>query len=109
MKLADLAPQFIRYGRNEAGNEKWIHVENLADAQGIYFTCPVCADGHMVGITFRDRGVPDDLGSVGEDNKPTRWAVQGTGVADLTLSPSIDLTRRKACTWHGFVTAGSIT
>jgi len=107
-KLAELEPQFIRYGRNDAGAEKWIHVDTLADAQGIYFTCPVCADGHMVGVTFRGRGVPDDLGS-SDGEKPTRWAVEGTGFADLTLSPSIDLTRRNACTWHGWVRGGSVT
>lgn len=107
MKLTSQEPQFIRYGRNDAGNEKWTHVDTLAEAQGIYFTCPVCDDGHAVAVTFADRGVPDDLGS-SNGERPTRWQVSGTGYADLTLNPSIDLTKRANCTWHGWIREGKV-
>jgi hypothetical protein len=38
---------------------------------------------------------------------PGRWTVSGTGLADLTLAPSIHLSG-PGCGWHGFVTAGEV-
>lgn len=84
-------------------------VETLAEAQGLWYLCPLCfaknkgsVGTHWVDTTFRDRGVPDHLGSRGKDNKPTRWAVvSGSGLADIVLSPSIQLLG--GCAWHGFV------
>lgn len=107
-RLTDLDPRFIRYGRNEHGNETWRDVPTLAEAEGIVFDCPVCENGHGVGVTFGGRGVPDDLGSTNGE-RPTRWQVSGTGFEDLTLSPSIDLTKRATCTWHGWIRNGEVT
>jgi len=91
-KLAELEPQFaVAYG------DGWQDVQSLDQAQGIYFTCPSCR-AHTLLVWFRDRGVP-------ASNKPAaRWAVSGTGYADLTLAPSIN-----ARCWHGFVRGGEVT
>lgn len=83
--------------------------ETIATAQGVMFLCPVCYERnsgpvgtHSVLIWFRDRGVPPD-----ETPGPGRWAVSGTGLTDLTLSPSIDLSANEGgCGWHGWVENG---
>lgn len=102
MRLTDLEPQFVAYAPGS-----YAHVERIEQADGITFVCPGClaksADGragvHSVLAWFRGRGVPDD-----ETPGPGRWAASGTGYADLTLAPSIDV----GC-WHGFVRNGEIT
>ena len=105
--LADLEPQLLRLvpGGERQGAEQ---VDALALAQGVWFLCPKCfqANGgrvgtHMVMCWFRERGVPDTA-----TPGPARWAVSGTGLADLTLSPSIQLLG--GCNWHGFVRGGVI-
>ena len=57
---------------------------------------------HSVICWFRDRGVPDEA-----KPGPARWPASGTGVTDLTLTPSIQLLG--GCNWHGFITAGVVT
>jgi hypothetical protein len=70
----------------------------------VMFQCPQCIDahggGHYVQCWFRERGVPDD-----EMPGPGRWAASGTGLSDLTLTPSMHLLGL-GCGWHGFVTDG---
>lgn len=126
MKLTDLEPEFHRYeemmldpiSHNPHGLE-WaehqkrlsavlVEVASLAEAQGIWFLCPGCfaknggpVGTHMVDVTFRDRGVPDHLGSHATGGAPSRWAVSGTSMDDLTLQPSVNC----GC-WHGFITNG---
>jgi hypothetical protein len=98
MKLLDLEPQFLR--RADSGH-RLDHVDELAEAQGIWFDCPA-GDGHKVLVWFVDRGVPPEAA-------PTyRWRVSGTGYLDLTISPSINLDVPGAvgCRWHGFVVNG---
>jgi len=117
MKLTDLDATFVRYGESlhevdtTSGKrtimlEREIHVVTLGEAQGIRFQCPRCfsTSGHYVGVSFEGRGVPDHLGSQGRNGKPSRWTVSGTGIEDLSLSPSIDIS--ESCGWHGFVTNG---
>jgi len=94
VKLTDLAPQFMR-----TVDERRMCACNFESAQGIMFVCPVCADGHVVLVWFEDRGVPESW-----QPKP-RWGVSGTGLDDLTISPSID--GGPGC-WHGFVRDGEI-
>jgi len=111
MKLADLDPQFVVI--KEPG--RLYRLTDVLDdpghgrAQGIQFLCPACfvANGgsygtHAVRCWFRGHSVPDD-----EKPGPARWAMSGTGLADLTLTPSVLLLG--GCGWHGFVTSGSVT
>jgi hypothetical protein len=110
MKLTDLDGQFVRYTGNGGSQD----VATFAEAQGILFTCPSCyrkngnsdVGVHSVLVWFRDRGVPDDAVP-----KPARWAASGTGISDLTLSPSINLAtdERSRDEWHGFITNGVVT
>lgn len=100
MKLTELEPQFVR--ATESGTQD---VAALVEAEGVRFWCPACkgTDCHAVLVWFRDRGVPCMLVP-----GPGRWAVSGTGYHDLTLSPSVDLTRSRPSCWHGFVTNGEV-
>lgn len=114
MRLSDLEPQFLRYAPRD-GHVYWSHVDDIAVAQGVSFLCPKCfaANGGKVGTHTivcwsRSRGVPDDA-----TPGPGRWALKGTGYADLTLdgdgsSRSVLLTG-DGCKWHGFVTQGEVT
>jgi hypothetical protein len=121
MKITDLEPQFVRLefpvetwtrvtpdgGTEEVTGprEHHVHVDSLAEAQGVRFLCPKCFNevdehAHMVLCWFRDRDVPDDA-----QPGPGRWNASGTGYGDLSLSPSVALT--SGCMWHGHVQAGS--
>jgi hypothetical protein len=106
MQLLELEPQFIRW----VAPGSWQYVEVMPEASGVMFLCPRCfatnsgpIGTHMIVIWFRDRGVPDD-----EFPKPGRWVPSGSGYADLSLSPSINLPGPGGCLWHGYVTGGSI-
>ena len=86
-------------------------VATLADAQGIEFDCPRCTGqrSHRIQVAFRGRGVLDHQGSRSHDGKPSRWQVAaGSGLDDLTLTPSIDCTHSDPKCWHGFITRGEI-
>lgn len=119
MKLLDLEPQFVTFHESANGSTQRRYeryVLTLAEAQGVFFGCPTCfvkngnsmAGTHGIVVAFRDRGVPDHLGSHDRRGKPTRWAVSGTGYEDLTLSPSIDISESGAGEWHGHITNGEI-
>jgi hypothetical protein len=106
MKLEELEPQFYRFGQ-PGFREK---VATLAVAHGIRFLCPKCfaknggPEGtHSVMVWFRDRGVPST-----ESPGPGRWIASGSGYADLTLSPSINLENSDhiGCEWHGWIQNG---
>lgn len=113
--LSQLEAKFIRYERRD-GHEFFIDVETIAEAQGVEFLCPKCFSTnngpigtHMVVCWSRSRGVPDDV-----EPRPGRWALSGTGIADLTLNAdppgtarSIQLT--SGCGWHGFINSGRAT
>lgn len=105
LKLSELEPSFYRIKATGIFQQ----VDTFEQAQGVRFLCPACfvANGGPVGTHsilcwFRGRGVPDT-----ETPGPARWAASGTGLEDLTLSPSILLT--SGCRWHGFVRKGAIT
>ena len=95
-------------------------VKTLAEADHIGFLCPKCYEKnggpkgtHMVMVTFADRNVPDDAGSRDSDGKPSRWKiVAGTGLDDLSLTPSILLDAKQkpefGCHWHGYVGSNGI-
>lgn len=109
VKLTELEPQFVKHTERE-GSRIDVHVDKLEDADGMFMLCPACfkKNGGPVGthgliVTFKDRGVPDTLGSKGSQGNATRWSVSGTGYDDLTTDPSIDV----GC-WHGYIRGGEI-
>lgn len=137
MRLADLEPKFFRYDIHvelvtvivgdgqtwrECGcpteevtrlREYHVDVALLTEAQGVRFLCPKCyvvnggpVGTHCIDVSFAGRGVPAGHGtrSHGEDR---RWAASGTGLSDLTLSPSILV--EGGCAWHGHLTQGAVT
>ena len=105
MRLTQLEPQFVK--RLEAGSFR--HVDALADADGIYFVCPICfvTNGGLVGshsiLCWRPTVPLDEF-----HRGPARWQFHGTGYADLTLSPSVLLPGDDGCKAHFFVRAGEI-
>lgn len=112
MKLRDLEAEFLRYEVRPDGIF-FVHVETIAEAQGVEFLCPKCfaANGGAIGTHgvvcwSRSRGVPDSA-----EPGPGRWSLVGTGLDDLTLNADPPSTARSVqlnggCAWHGFVTAG---
>ena len=128
MKLTELKAHFQRYserdedanvnypdagGVNRVMREYKTPVDTLDEAHGIMFLCPVCfaknggsVGTHSVDVTFSGRGVPDNLGSHGTNDLPTRWDVSGTGLADLVCTPSIQLLG--GCNWHGFIGSSGV-
>ena len=115
MRLRELEPVLLKYWTREVDQTSFAdtnahpgkrilegarHVETLAEADGVRFTCPKCGD-HQVMVWFRDH-VPPHI-----QPGPGRWSATGTSVDDLSLTPSIAL--GGACGWHGFVTNGDAT
>ncbi len=106
MKFAVLVPTFVV----STPDEGLRHVSSPQEAQGVMFHCPGCwaANGgsygtHLVLAWFRS---PPRLPAVPPERSPGpgRWDVSGTGAADLTLSPSVDV----GC-WHGYIRNGEAT
>ena len=99
------------------------HVDSLAVAQGVEFLCPKCfvaltdrlgkpripgpIGTHWCEVTFEGRGVKPEQGVHNKEGKPVRWNVSGTGLADLTTTPSILL--QGGCNWHGYITNGLVS
>jgi len=108
--LTDLEPEWIVVG--EAPNARRRDASLTAEtAQGIVFLCPQCfaknggpVGTHSVMLWFRDRGVPK-----GHEPGPGRWAVEGRGFEDLTLHPSVDLSKGIPGEWHGWIKNGVAT
>lgn len=89
----------------------YVPARSLAKAQGIRFLCPLCwvankgpIGTHSVQVGFDGRAPPGTF-SCDSTGKDSRWIVTGTGLADLTLRPSI-LLSGPGCGWHGYVTKG---
>lgn len=104
MRLLDLNAQLLRCEMLPSGQELHPYVDELSRAHGVMFLCPACFKAnsgsvgtHSVLVWFANRGVPDAA------TPAPRWAMSGTSLADLTLSPSIQI----PC-WHGFVTGGIV-
>lgn len=77
-------------------------IDALHGAHGVIFACP--CGGHTMMIPFANpRGVT-------REHPVTGWQMQGSGLHDLTLTPSIlvDSGHPQGSCWHGFITAGEI-
>ena len=102
MKLTDLNPQFVRFLPDLmcARMHKREAVTTLSEAQGIRFVCPgnngQRQNGYAICLPFRARGAPAD------ENGGIQWDVTGSGMHDLTLSPSVNVVG----VWHGFIRNG---
>lgn len=133
MKLTELEPQWIRHEQRIEEREHivgdhatWrergcptekitgpvdyhIHVDTIAEAQGVLFLCPKCfvENNGNVGthsIICWQPMIPQAVKPV-----PGRWTFHGTGYDDLTLranSSSVSVT--EGCRAHFFITNGVI-
>lgn len=120
MRLTDLDPEWLRDYDEATGSHYRAANLSVSSAQGILFECPLCRQ-HSILVRFADRGVPDSAepgaryapgehADYPDGRRAQRWTASGSGFPDLTLKPSIDLSRggkqTSGCVWHGFVTAG---
>ena len=92
-KLTDLDATFVCHTMNGGFAE----VKTLAEANGVMFDCPKCG---RHSVLCWDRTIPQPI-----TPGPGRWDMTGTGIADLTLSPSVNL-EPHGCQWHGWVRNG---
>ncbi len=109
MKLLDLDATFL----SDYSDGRLHHHPTLDGAQGVMFVCPLC-QGHCVLLWFSN---PINAVLVPNDALPKpRWTASGTGLNDLTLTPSVNLDTESAreaitkglnsCLWHGWVKNG---
>ncbi len=106
MKLAELEPRLLKI----SAPDSWSTIENMAEADGICFLCPVCfaKNNGPVGthsIICWKPHVPLE-----QSPGPGRWELVGTSLADVTFragSSSIFLTTAP-CQAHFFVRNGEI-
>ena len=130
MKLRDLDAKFV--GKLNADGS-FFELDDVIDgAQGVLFQCPHCAAGkatgaddaahhyvegdHYILIWFVN---PNNAPRVPDNITPLpRWTYSGTGIDDLSLTPSVDLSKGDPthgikpdpkCMWHGHVTNGDAT
>ena len=121
-KLSD--PWFEARFTTKTTNTGHRYIDTLDGADGIWLWCP-CGYGkpefpldggrpHAIIVSFANPinapVAPPDSGSQSRPDPvtglchPTRWTISGTGLDDLTLSPSVDV----IC-WHGYITNGEIS
>lgn len=83
---------------------------DFAQAQEVSFLCPahIHQDGHSTRWSFADRGVPAGQGTRNQAGQDVRWQVSGSGLHDLTLSPSLLVQAEPWCSWHGYVHNGMV-
>src|SRR5260221_10170993 len=117
MLLQDLDGHFLKY---ISANEYQI-VDSLAEADGVQFQCPKCAQGLEIVLKDRRRFVKGAhyvicwfVGHVPDNISPSpgRWNPKGTCLDDLTfIGPgaySVLLTG-PGCGWHGYIINGTAT
>ncbi len=123
MRLRDLHARFVAL-TSATDRRTFGSVATLAEAHGLWFQCPKCAEGlpvveengerfvrgaHYVLCWFRGRGVPEHL-----EPGPGRWTPSGTGLDDLTFVPGTpampaSVVLKGGCNWHGWVRNGEAT
>ena len=89
------------------------HVDSLGAAHGISFLCPKSFEAnhgpvgtHRCQVFFSGSPVPAHLGK-NKSGQLVRWNVSGTGLDDLSLTPSIQ-EEDDICRWHGFVGSNGV-
>lgn len=110
------------YGRCSPDGGTTEYLDSIDGAQGLFLWCP-CGYGkpefplengrpHGVMVPFanpRDAPpLPANHGPTSRDD-PTRhprWTMNGTGLSDLTCSPSIAVGKPEC--WHGYITDGIV-
>jgi len=102
MRLTQLDPQFLK----AIDSRSLKHVDDLSQADGVLLHCPKCfvTNGGPIGthsIICWKPHVPQTV-----TPKGGRWKFDGTGYADLTLSPSILI--KDDCGAHFFIRNGEI-
>ncbi len=110
MRLSELEPEWLCEGDSRVTMRR-INNATPATAQGLLFLCPVCfkknngpVGTHSIIVWFKDRGVAAD-----REPLPERWEATGTSFDDLTLNPSIDISKNNPGEWHGCIINGLIT
>lgn len=122
--LRELNAFFVQFKRDAVDPTQWIDgvlhtdgfrtlytpVASLAEAHGIWFDCPLCANNqkaHGVCVWFVGSPVPSDVGC-NSANVAVRWqaARTSTSLDDLVLTPSILL--QGGCNWHGWVGSAGV-
>lgn len=110
MRLTELEPRFMAFDA-EKNDGSATFVDDILDADGIMFVCPLCLKSNGMGragvhsVICWEPSVPPHI-----NPKPGRWNFSGTGYGDLTLtagSSSILLTG-PGCGAHFFITNGEI-
>lgn len=92
-------------------------VDSIDGAQGLWLYCP-CAFGddrraHGLIVPFANPRnappLPPNHGPVNSQGQHPRWQMEGAGLADLTVSPSVLVgTPGVDECWHGFIQGGII-
>ena len=104
MKLADLEANFVKTCDADVPRHSLLDLPPTTspfDADGIMFICPLC-QSHSILVWFKDRSVPAYY------EPKARWGASGTGLHDLTVTPSInlDVPGATGCKWHGHIING---
>lgn len=111
-RLVDLDAHLLAYAPEKDENGKPLHRFKedvpMSLAHGIRFACPKAfainhglAGTHMIQVYFAGSPVPPELGR-NRKGEPVRWQASGSGLDDLSLSPSIQ-EDDDICKWHGWV------
>lgn len=105
MKLLELEPKLLVTGEGDVYSQQ---ADNFERAQGIEFSCPKCKN-HLIEVWFAGRNTPQT-----HTPRSGGWGISGTGLIDITISPSIDMRYgseehpKTYCHWHGFIQNGEI-
>lgn len=100
MKLTDLDASFIAWG-GDPHHGNYIELPSMEGADGVTFFCPFGGD-KACSIVLWNHDVPASV-----EPGPGRWSMMGTGLHDLTLSPSVNMSAGPcACKWHGWIKDG---
>lgn len=85
----------------ELDGEIFSRAENPTSKDMLWFTCPICTNGHGIAVTWE----PPSLYPSG-----AIWSKTGETVDDITIHPSISCEGPGSpCTFHGWVKNGVVT
>jgi hypothetical protein len=100
VRLIDCEASFIGWDGDPhfGGYEE---LPTMQGADGVTFFCPF-GGKKACSIVLWSYDVPASV-----TPGPGRWEMTGTGLHDLTLHPSVDMSRGScACKWHGWIKNG---